>query len=77
MSFAYIRAAYGVPAKRGVRVIYRSSNATKYYCTIKSATNSGHLNVSVDDMPQNLRWKLHPTWNIEYLIFNTIKAGEL
>ncbi len=69
MSMEYIRRTYGVPAKRGGRVIYTNSNGVAFNCTIKSATNSGHLMVLVDDHVPNYpgRMKLHPTWRVEYL----------
>ena len=69
MSMDYIRRTYGVPAKRGGRLIYTDTQGVKFTCTIKSATNSGHLKVLVDDRVQGYRgrMKLHPTWNVEYL----------
>ena len=69
MSMDYIRRTYGVPAKRGGKVIYTDSDGVKFHCTIKSATNSGHLKVLVDDRVTGYRgrMKLHPTWNIEYV----------
>lgn len=74
---AYIRRAYGVPAKRGGRLIYTDSNGFKFNCTIKSATYSGHLKVLVDDRVPGYRGrlKLHPTWNIEYLPSNVDGRG--
>ena len=69
MSMEYIRCFYGVPAKRGGRIIYTDSDGVKFHCTIKSATSSGHLKVLVDDRVPGYRgrMKLHPTWNVEYL----------
>lgn len=69
MSMDYIRRTYRVPARRGGRVVYTDSDGVKFYCTIKSATSSGHLRVLVDDRIAGYRWrmKLHPTFNLEYL----------
>lgn len=74
MSMDYIRKTYGVPAKRGGRLIYTDSDGVKFHCTIKSATNSGHLKVLVDDRVPGYRgrMKLHPTWNVEYLTPNVL-----
>jgi len=68
MSFKYIRDTYGVPAKKGGRIIFTDNNGTKFYCTIKSTIN-GKLRVLVDDRVPNYRGRLilHPTFNIEYL----------
>jgi len=70
----YIRKAYGVPAKRGGRLIYADSIGVKFHCTIKSATNSGHLIVLVDEglHGHRCRMRLHPTWNVEYVTDNHI-----
>jgi hypothetical protein len=72
MSMQHIRDAYGVPAKRGGRLIYTDCAGVKFYCTIKSATQSGHLRVLVDDRVDGYRGriKLHPTWNVEYIPSN-------
>lgn len=71
MSMAYIRKAYGVPAKRGGRLIYTDHNGVKFNCTIKSASG-GRLRVLVDDRVEGYRgrMKLHPTWSIEYVVPN-------
>lgn len=68
MSFKYMRDTYGVPAKRGGRIIYTDHHSNKFYCTIKSTIN-GKLRVLVDDRVTNYRGRLilHPTWNIEYI----------
>lgn len=72
MSMDYIRKAYGVPAKRGGRLIFTDSNGVRFHCTIKSATRSGRLKVLVDDRVPGYRGRLnlHPTWNIEYVVPN-------
>jgi hypothetical protein len=76
MNMDYIRRTYSVPAKRGGRVIYTDSDGVTFYCTIKSATNSGHLKVLVDDRIPGYRgrMKLHPTWNVEYLKTPNVRA---
>ena len=65
MTMEYIRKAYGVPAKRGGRIIYEDSRGCKFQGVIRSATNSGHLVCSVPGLGRLCR--LHPTWNIKYL----------
>ena len=77
MSMDYIRKTYGVPARRGGRLIYTDSDGVKFHCTIKSATNSGHLKVLVDDRVPGYRgrMKLHPTWQVEYLTPNVQAEG--
>jgi hypothetical protein len=39
MSFDYVRRFYGVPAKRGGRVLVTESNGAKFYGTITRATH--------------------------------------
>ena len=65
----YIRRTYGVPARRGGRLVYTDSAGVEFFCTIKSATSSGHLMVLVDDRVPGYRgrMKLHPTWRVEFL----------
>lgn len=58
MSMAYIREHYGVPAKRGMRVVVDGKSGT-----ITSA--SGHrLRVRFDSTGQVV--PVHPTWNVHY-----------
>jgi hypothetical protein len=59
----WIRKAYGVPAKRGGRVIYSGSGKDEYG-TIVSA-NGGHLNIRLDGAKHALPF--HPTWELRYL----------
>lgn len=64
MSMDYIRKTYGVPAKRGGRVIYTGSALHKAIGgTIKSA-RGGYLMILLDGhkYPQTF----HPTWCLEY-----------
>jgi len=57
MSMEYIRKTYGVPAKRGGRVLLGVVGISNRYGTIKSATH--HVHVAPDDAP-NKRLRLHP-----------------
>lgn len=63
MSLAYIRDYYGVPAKRGGRVLYTGCGQEEYG-TIKSA-NGAHLNILLDGHKHVNPF--HPTWKLEYL----------
>ena len=65
-----IRRAYNVPAKRGGKLIYTDFDGAEIYCTIRSATLSNRLVVSVDDaniISRKRRFRLHPSWHIKYL----------
>lgn len=68
MSLGYIRSTYGVPAKRGGRVIYTDGDGLTLHGRITSA-RSGRLLVRLDDTSprSRFRYSLHPTWNVEYL----------
>lgn len=68
MSLKYIRATYGVPAKRGGQVRYTNERGDIINCTIKSA-KGGRLRVLIDDRVPHYRGRLllHPTWHVEYL----------
>ncbi len=59
----YICKTYGVPAKRGGRVIY-SGNGKDEYGTILSASG-GYLNIRLDGAKHPLPF--HPTWKLRYL----------
>lgn len=57
-----IRDRYGVPAKRGQRVVVDGRPAT-----ITSASRTAeHLMVRLDDGPRRPQ-PIHPTWRVEYL----------
>lgn len=57
---AYIRTAYGVPAKRGGRVLYLYRNRTGTII----GSRSGHLRIRLDgDTHAGL---YHPTWELHY-----------
>lgn len=59
MSMAYIRKAYGVPAKRGAKILY---NGNTYVIT---STHGPHLRVKREGKPGTII--LHPTYQITYL----------
>jgi hypothetical protein len=60
MSLDYICNQYGVPAKKGGRVLFRD----KKYGTIVG-TSGPHLKVKFDGESKPV--VLHPTWELEYL----------
>jgi len=68
MSIAWIRAHYGVAAKRGGRVEYTpcegSKDAPKKLGTI-TGTRGPHLLVRLDG--ERLSRPYHPTWQLRYL----------
>jgi len=68
MSLAYIRAAYGVPAKRGGRVKYGDQ-----YGTITSARGP-YLRVRFEG--ETYPRLLHPTWHVEYLHAESVSADK-
>jgi hypothetical protein len=61
MSLEYIRRIYGIPARRGQRIRYRSDRIG----TIVSGRGQ-YLRVRFDDDPKQVS-TLHPTWEIEFL----------
>jgi hypothetical protein len=63
MSLAYVRKAYGVPAKRGGRISYTGDGRSELG-TITGA-RGGHLRVRLDGIKHTMPF--HPTWKIEYL----------
>lgn len=63
MSMAYIRKAYGVPAKRGLRVCFTGGREPRFG-TITSAAGS-HLRIRLDGEDHPAIY--HPTWKLEYL----------
>jgi hypothetical protein len=57
-SFDYVRRVYGVPAKRGMRVIADGKPGT-------ITCGDGHyIRIRLDGEKWSGRW--HPTWRIEY-----------
>ncbi|PWJ80576.1 hypothetical protein C7441_112118 [Pseudaminobacter salicylatoxidans] len=65
MSMDWVRKRYGVPAKRGGRVIY-SGGKTPEYGTIMSARD-GRLYIRLDGMEYTHPLPFHPTWELHYL----------
>ena len=63
MTIAYVRKAYGVPAKRKGRVSYTGEGRVELG-TITGACGS-HLRVRLDGIKHSVPF--HPTWKIEYL----------
>lgn len=61
---------YGVPAKRGGRVVY-TGNGKRELGTIRSARDC-RLRVKLDDYRHPVL--LHPTWEIEYLPWTAREA---
>nr|WP_019365283.1 hypothetical protein [Pseudomonas luteola] len=64
MSMEFVRKWYGVPAKRGGRVLY-TGDGKKEYGTIRSAEKGGHLRIQLDGL--NHTMPFHPTWELTYL----------
>lgn len=61
---AIIRKTYGVPAKRGGRIMYRpNAPAFRLMGTICSS-DGAHLMVRMDHSREIIRF--HPTWEIQY-----------
>jgi len=66
MSLDYIRKTYGVPAKRGGRIVYNGdANRPGQKGTIVGARNQ-YLRIRLDDHPGVVS-SFHPTWEITYL----------
>ena len=63
MTMEYVRKAYGVPARRGGRVVV-SWRGQKRNATIKSEKN-GRLVIKIDG--EKAKAIFHPTWGIEYV----------
>lgn len=66
----YIRRAYGVPARRGAKVLYTPNPEFPPQSGVIVSAKNGHLRVRMDQPSLRgkvLTYKLHPTWRIEYL----------
>lgn len=57
--FAYVRERYGVPAKRGMRVIADGKPG------VITSSAGNYIRVRLDDEKHSGYW--HPTWHMEYL----------
>lgn len=64
MNMAYIRSAYHVPAKRGVRVRLLPPAVNAIAHGVITSARGAYLRVRMDD---GRRLVVHPTWCIEYL----------
>ncbi|CAD0266070.1 conserved hypothetical protein [Pseudomonas veronii] len=62
-TMAWVRKSYGVPAKRGMRVLYTGCGRREYG-TIRSAACGGHLNIQLDGVRHTMPF--HPTWELHY-----------
>ena len=61
MSMAYIRDYYGVPAKRGGRVVFNDKPG------VIVGSRSQYLRIRLDSDPSTQRPRtVHPTWRMEY-----------
>jgi hypothetical protein len=65
-AMSYIRRTYNVPACRGARVLFTTTAGSLMLGTITGAENA-HLVVRFDD-PRQGKHRLHPTWNVQYLV---------
>lgn len=70
MTMERIRKAYGVPAKRGGRVVYIEKHPSgkgerRTVGTITGARHGMYLRIRLDG--SNYSQNYHPTYNIEYL----------
>lgn len=61
----YIRRTYGVPAKRGGRVAWRTAVMQRRMTGVITSARGAYIMVRPDGQRRPLT--LHPTWNIEYL----------
>lgn len=61
MSMASIRRYYGVPAKRGMRVVMDGRPGV----IVAASRASMHLRVRFDDAPNRIS-SVHPTWETTY-----------
>ena len=69
-NMARTRKWYGVPAKRGGRVVY-TGNGKQELGTIRSAKDC-RLNIQLDGMKHAMPF--HPTWELEYLPWTAKEA---
>jgi hypothetical protein len=62
----YIRTAYNVPAKRGMRVEYQPEHKKAWQGKIIYA-EKGYLRIRRDGDTKTYPAPFHPTWNLKYL----------
>lgn len=65
MSMPRIRERYGVPAKRGGRVIYSGEGLPRTGTIVGSTRGNDHLRIRLDG--DNLVHSFHPTWELKYM----------
>jgi len=65
MSMARVRKYYGVPAKRGGKIIYQPNAPALSRIGKILSSDGSHLFVRFDHSCERVR--LHPTWEIQYL----------
>ena len=65
MSMAIVRKYYGVPEKRGGKIIYRPNDPAFRLIGKILSSDGSHLFVRFDHSCERIR--LHPTWEIQYL----------
>lgn len=65
MSMAYIRRTYGVPARRGARVLFKGVFGEHGIEGTVIGSRGQYLRVRMDRT--GLTWTLHPTWQVEYM----------
>ena len=58
MTMKYIRTAYGVPAKRGMRVTINGLSG------VITGSDGAYIKVRYDGLTYSMR--CHPTWRVEY-----------
>jgi hypothetical protein len=63
-SMAWIRRHYGVPARRGGRVVYTGSGGREQMGVIRSARGQ-YVRILLDG--QKHAGSFHPTWELRYL----------
>jgi hypothetical protein len=64
MTMKYIRDTYGVPAKRGMRVVYLENDGRRRTGGTITGANGGYLRIRLDGA--NYSQNYHPTHCIEY-----------
>lgn len=62
----YIRRTYGVPSKRGARIIYTGSPILGSVGGVIVGSRGAYLRVRMDDGHPSSLVTLHPTWCVEY-----------
>lgn len=71
MGMAYIRASYGVPAKRGGRVQFTTAEKAVQGTIV--GTRGQYLRVRWDDSKRTDT--MHPTWMLVYLMTPNFNSG--